>query len=207
MFDGKLKIVPLRWMRTKNKLGVMAYDENGNIQYVAISDFYNITHQQYLDVLAHEMIHVWLEQLGVREKDPHGSKFIAKVNELNARFPKFNIKKTENAADYTVANSKANEYGAVIFEEENSTYSIVVVNKSAINDVAIDEFLTGIKKYALHKFRSLTIDIYKSSDPELTKFKIKRSLSLNSLELFVAKEELIKQIKSNGKLVSHTVLK
>lgn len=51
---------------------------------------------------------------------------------------------------------KANEYGAVIFEEENSTYSIVVVNKSAINDVAIDEFLTGIKKYALHKFRSLT---------------------------------------------------
>lgn len=54
------------------------------------------------------MIHVWLEQLGVREKDPHGSKFIAKVNELNARFPKFNIKRRrENAADYTVANSKS----------------------------------------------------------------------------------------------------
>lgn len=50
MFDGKLKIVPLRWDVYQDKLGVMAYDENGNIQYVAISDFYNITHQQYLEM-------------------------------------------------------------------------------------------------------------------------------------------------------------
>ena len=47
MFDGKLKIVPLRWMRTKDKLGVMAYDDAGKIKYVGISDFYKITRQQY----------------------------------------------------------------------------------------------------------------------------------------------------------------
>lgn len=208
MFDGKLKIVPLRWMRTKDKLGVMAYDDAGKIKYVGISDFYKITRQQYLDVLAHEMIHVWLEQSGIRERDPHGPRFLEKVKELNGRFPEFNIKKTENAADYAVSGKKSNEYGVIIFEEDNDKFSVVVVNKSTIEDQkAIEEFIDGFKKYALFKFRKMTVDIYKSKDPELTKFKIKKSLSLRSMELFVIKPELVDQIKSSGELILHTVLK
>lgn len=207
MFDGVLPDVKLRWMNTKNVLGLMTYDEDGNIKDVGISTFYKLTHQQYLDVLAHEMIHVWIEHKGIKERDPHGRVFMNKVADLNKRFPEFSIRKSENAADYNVsASASIKEYGVVIFDEGDK-YSVVVVNSSVMNDDnALTEFIEGIKKYGLYKFRKLTINFYKSANPDLAKFKVKKSLSLKSLELYVIKPELVKDIE-NDKLVKSVVLK
>jgi len=195
MFDGEIKPVPLRLMRTKYKLGVMAYTSSGDIEYVGISDFYSITRQQYLDILAHEMIHVWMEQKGMRERDHHGTKFMSKLEELNKKFPQFGIRRSENAADYNVSGStKSKEYGVVLFAEDDK-FSLVAVNSSVVDDdKALDEFVEGIKKHALSQFKKLKIRIYKSSHPDIPKFKVKRNLSLKSLELFVLTPELAKEI-------------
>ena len=196
MFGGKLARPHLRLMATKYKLGVMAYTKEGKIEYVGISSLYDITRQQYLDILAHEMIHVWMEQTGQDEKDHHGRKFMAKLEELNARFPEFKIRKSENAADYNVSGAvKVKEYGVVLFDEDGE-WSIVVVNPAVIDDEkALDEFVAGIKKYGSHKFKKLTMQFYKSSNPDLPKFKIKKNLSLRSLELYVLDPKLAGEIR------------
>jgi predicted metallopeptidase len=207
MFGGALRRVPLRWMTSKHRLGVMTYDGPGVIKYVGVSDFYDMSRQQYLDVLAHEMIHVWLEQSGVNERDAHGPRFLAKVRELNERFPDFDIKKSENAEGYSVtAGKKSKEYGAVVFKDGDK-YSVVVADARAVSDErAVDDFIEGIRKHALRGFSRLEVKMYLSRNPELAKFKVKRSLSLKSMELFVLKPELAKELESD-ELVRSVVLK
>lgn len=202
MFDNSLKRVPLRIMNTKNVVGLMSYDKTSGerkVKDIGISNFFKMERQEYLNVLAHEMIHLWMEQNGIYERDPHGRKFLAKVAELNAKFPEFNIKKSENAGDYNVSSEKNKEYGVVIFDEAG-VYSIVVVQPSVVEDEkALDDFIEGIKKYASHKFvKSLNINIYKSKYSDLSKWKVKKSLSLNSLALYVLTPEQASIIKSEG---------
>lgn len=208
MFDGELPRVPLRWMSTKNVVGLMSYDEDRKIRDVGISTYYKLNRQQYLDVLAHEMIHVWMEHKGIRERDPHGPKFLAKVKELNDRFPEFSIKKTENAADYEISGKvKIKEYGVVLFDEGEECGIVVVDPASIVDDEkVVNDFIEGIKKYALYRFKKLTLRIYKSSHPDLPKFKMKKSLSLKSLALYDIKKESADEIKKST-LVREEVLK
>ena len=64
-----------------------------------------------------------------------------------------------------------------------------------------------MKKYALHKFRALTIGIYKSKYSDLSKWKVKKSLSLTSLELYAISPEQAKDIMADGKEIKTVKLK
>lgn len=197
MFDGKLRPVRLRIMTTKNVVGLMSYDGQ-SVKDIGISNYYKMERQEYLNVLAHEMIHLWLEQNGVREKDGHGPKFMAKLKELNERFPEFSIKKTENAGDYDVSGERSGEYGALVFDEDG-VFSIVVVQPSIVDDSAgLDKFFDDFKKYALHRFRKLTVGVYRSDYPDLQKWKVKRKLSLSNLELYVLRPDQAEAIAKAG---------
>jgi hypothetical protein len=198
-------------MNTKNVVGLMSYEKTGNerkVKDIGISNFYKMGRKEYLSVLAHEMIHLWMEQNGIHERDPHGPKFLAKVAELNAKFPEYNIKKSENAGEYNVSGGKPKEYGSVIFNN-SGVFSIVVVQPTVVDDEkALDEFIEGIKKYALHTFRGeLTIDIYKSNYSDLSKWKVKKSLSLKSLELYAITPEQAADIKLEGTEIKSIKLK
>lgn len=200
LFDGKLQKVTLRWMRTKYKLGVMAYNDKGEIEYVGISNMYALTRQQYLNVLAHEMIHVYMEQNGMIEKDPHGPKFMSILDDLNQKNPDFQIAKSENAADFNVAdNAPAKTYGVIIIDDDGEL-SLIAVQESVIsNEKAIDEFINGLKGQAEHgvfmRSKSVTVSIYRSNHPDIPKFKIKKSLSLRSMELYVVYENMASEIR------------
>lgn len=216
MFEGKLKPVPLRWMSTKYKLGVMAYTESGSIEYVGISTFYKLTRQQYLDVLAHEMIHVYMEQNSIKERDHHGSKFMAILDDLNKRFPEFKIAKSENAIDFQVGkNSKIKTYGVVLFDtvkrDNTNDISIVAVQQNVLDDnKQLDEFIDGLIKQANIAFlhdKTVSIEVYKSAHPDIPKFKIKKSLSLRSMELFVIGDEMAEDIRNESELISKVKIK
>ena len=177
LFDNKVKRVPLRWMNTKNVVGLMNYDEDGNITGVGISKYYEMTLQQFHNVLAHEMIHVYLEQTGVKEKDAHGPIFTNMRNTLNKKFPKYNIVKSENAANFEVSkHAKINELGAILFDEGDDTYSMIVVKANALTPDEIENFIIKWKRIARTKFKNLRVIICKSSHPDLAKFKIKNNL-------------------------------
>lgn len=212
MFGGELKRVPLRWMNTKYKLGVMAYGEGGEIEYVGISTFYELTRQQYLDVLAHEMIHVYMEQKGIRERDHHGPKFMSILDDLNRRFPEFKIAKSENAIDFKAkSGSKVETYGVVLFDMGKDDLAVVAVKASAVDDKQqLDEFLDGLMQQAQGAFlreRTVEVEVYKSQHPDIPKFKVKRSLSLRSMELFVIDRKMAEEIRTESELISKIKVK
>lgn len=201
LFDGKVKPVPLRWMNSKNTVGLMSYDEDNNIRDIGISYYYKMSLQEFRNVLAHEMIHAYLEQTGVRERDAHGPRFTRMREELNRKFPEYNIVKSENAEDFEVSShARIKEYGVAIFDEVEAV-SIVVVPVNLITDQNLSEFFEWVKKYGLHTFRKLTVSVYKSNHPELAKFKIKKSLTPKSMAMYTITPELAEEIKKAGTLV------
>lgn len=211
MFGGKLRPVRLKWMINKSKVGIMTY--NGTeIDYVGISTFYKMTRQQYLDVLAHEMIHVYLDQMNLNEKDHHGPRFMAMVKDLNARFPEFDIKKSENAEFYNVSKASGKTYGVLLFSHDGQYDGVIIDSKLLYDGVTLDTFGQSITRYMLNPmnvfrlYKNLTLDFYNCDLPDLAKFTVKRTLTLNSLTLFMVKPELAQMIKS-GQLIKSIKLK
>jgi predicted SprT family Zn-dependent metalloprotease len=144
-FDGKVKPVPLRWMNSKNTVGLMSYDGQ-NIRDIGISYYYKMSLQELRNVLAHEMIHAYLEQTGVRERDAHGPRFMRMREELNKKFPEYNIVKSENAEEFEVSSyARIKEYGVVIFDEIEAI-SLVVVPVDLITDNNLADFIVWLKK-------------------------------------------------------------
>lgn len=206
LFDGKVKPVPLRWMNSKNTVGLMSYDGQ-NIRDIGISYYYKMSLQELRNVLAHEMIHAYLEQTGVKERDAHGPRFTRMREELNKKFPEYNIVKSENAEEFEVSSyARIKEYGVVIFDEIEAI-SLVVVPVDLITDNNLADFIVWLKKYGLHIFRKLTVSVYKSSHPEIAKFKMKKSLTPKRMETYVITRELADEIKKDGTLVLEEKLK
>jgi hypothetical protein len=219
LFNSELEIVPLKWMKNKTKLGVMSYnreiiiDSNGKKQVketingVKISTFYQLTRQQYLDVLAHEMIHVCISQKGIKDNNDHGRRFTAMKDDINRKFPEFSVKQSENADDYAVStpNNVIKELGAIVFKINEDDYSIIVVNEKMVEDrVLLDGFAEKFKGIISMNFptaRTMTMTVYKAKIPALAKFKVKRTLSFKSLELFTLNDTLRKQLEASSKIM------
>jgi hypothetical protein len=171
----------------------MATDENGRkyrketIKGVKISTFYKLTRQQYLDVLAHEMIHVCISQKQIKDNDAHGRRFMAMMDEINRKFPEFNVKKSENANDYAVStpDNKIKELGVLIFNTDNEDYTICVTSEKIIEDRALlENFAESFKRIIPQYFpraRTMTMTAYKCRIPALSSFKVKRKLNLSNL--------------------------
>lgn len=219
LFNSELDIVPLKWMKSKSKLGVMIFDRhirrdsNGKkyvhetIKGVKISTFYQLTRQQYLDVLAHEMIHVCISQKGIKDNDDHGRRFTAMKDDINRKFPEFNVKQSENADDYAVStpDNKIKELGVIVFKINEDDYSMIVTSEKIVEDrVLLENFsekFKGIINMNFPKARTMSMTVYKARIPSLTKFKVKRTLSFKSLELFNISETLLKQIQASSKIM------
>lgn len=219
LFANKLDIVPLKWYKNKSKLGEMVFnviqgvDANGKkytkeeILGVKISTFYKLTRQQYLDVLAHEMIHVCISQQGIKDNDAHGRRFTAMKDDINRRFPEFNIKQSENANDYAVStpDTKIPELGVLLFEMNENEYSIIVVAETIIEDrVLLDKFAEDFKKIIPKYFpreRSINLTAYKCRIPSLTTYKVKRVLNFSSLSMYEVSDSLLQQIQASSKII------
>lgn len=199
MFDGKVKPVTLRWMNSKNTIGLTSYtDDRKDIRDVAISNYFKMTLQDFRNVLAHEMIHVYLEQQGIYEKDPHGPRFTRMRTDLNKRFPEYNIVKTENAADFEPSqHARVKQYGAAVISEKGDTvHSLVVFPAELVNNQAeVNNFKDYMQKNVLFRLRQpAKVVLCKSSYPDLAKFKIKKSLTPRSMEMYAISPEQAKAI-------------
>jgi len=200
LFDGKLQNVRLRWMRTKYKLGVMAYNDKREIEYVGVSTMYKLTRQQYLNVLAHEMIHAYMEQQGILERDPHGRKFMSILNDLNRKHPEFQIAKSENASDFNVRDTGAAKTYLVVLFDIDGEISIVAAQEKAGTPEAIEGFVKWMKDIAPSTWprnKSIKLEIYKSAHPDIPKFQIKKSLSTKSLKIYVLDENMANEIRTD----------
>ena len=208
LFDGKLISVKIKLINTKRIAGEIRF-VNGEISYIGISSFYKFTKEQYLSILAHEMIHTYIHQMGLRDSDSHGRVFLRMVDELNNKQNEFNISKTENISDVIVKSEDEKEIGAILFTFNKDDYGVVFINSKLINDKnELDKFCDLLKKYMeypLNVFRkdtSVQLDFYKCFNSDLSKFKIKRILNLKSLEIEKVDSNIINKIKEGEKITS-----
>jgi hypothetical protein len=224
LFNNELEIVPLKWFKSKKVLGlchlevdyiVSRFGKKRKVSEkavgISISSFYELTYQQYLDVLAHEMIHLCIAQKGIKDDNDHGRRFYAMMDDINRRFKEFNIKQSEDADLYAVStpNNKIKELGVLLFNIDNNDYSITVVSEKIIEDrVLLEEFTEKFKKIVPTYFpraKTMFMTAYKCRIPALSKFKVKRALNLN-LELFTLTDTLKQQIEASSKIIEKKLM-
>lgn len=217
LFGNELEEIPLSFFKSKKVLGLCHLDNiyktspygrkkliSSKATKIRISNFYKLTRQQYLDVLAHEMIHQYIAQNGIKDNNSHGRRFHAMMDDINRKFPEFNIKQSELADDYAVStpNTKVKELGVLIFNEDGK-HSIMVINEKMVEDrVLIENFAETLKKNAYRLFpraKEVTMTTYKVSIPSITSYTVKRTL--NSLELASINDTLLKQIEASSKIM------
>lgn len=90
-FNGSLKLCRINLNLKKNYLGYFKYDGYGNGNklinpVLSINGKYQYTIEQFESVLAHEMIHYYLAQIGVDPKCSHGLEFKQMANNINSQF-------------------------------------------------------------------------------------------------------------------------
>lgn len=216
LFDNKLNNIPLKFNKSKIKLGIVSINTETLvnrltkkktvvkeiINYLAISTFFELSHKQYIDVLAHEMIHVYLIQRNVIEDD-HGTEFKKEMNRINNTYG-FNIKISEDAKFYNVkSDDSIKTYGVVIMHIKDKI-DMVVTTPKQLESENIEAFVNFIKKYKYQLGSGeITIDFYLCNNKELSKFKIKTKL-ISSMGLYPLEKnsELLISILNSNKLKS-----
>lgn len=101
--------LPIPEFGTLNKLNTIArfeYRKNKGknkarkpLEYKKIffSDCYNFKKKDFIDIMAHEMIHYYISWNGIKDWRTHGRKFMEIANELNEKYG-LNITKTKDAS-------------------------------------------------------------------------------------------------------------
>ena len=211
LFKGDVKPVPLRYIKTKTKAGVMAI-ENGEIDYVGISSFFKFSKEKTLSILAHEMIHVLMFQKEIWDSNDHGFVFQRFVDNFNKKQNEFVITKTEKISDVEVSSNKKKEIGVILFTLNKKDYAAVYINSKLINDqVQLNSFCNTLKRYitwpqsVFNKDSSIKLDFYKVDNPIFSKFKIKRILNLKNLELLNVTENELEEIRNGEHIFDCTI--
>jgi len=204
IFDNKITKPKLLWFKSKNKIGLTTFNYGkGGVKEIKISNYYNITRVQYLGVLAHEMVHAYIEEYNIIDNNSHGRVFKRILNTLNNKQDLFVIYPREDAAYFPVSDKVKKEIGVLLFRVDNDI-SGIFINKKLINDAdALSDFIYNLKEYIrknplniFNRNKSVEIDFYKCDDPELSKFKLKTKLILSGLQFFTITDDILGKIKS-----------
>lgn len=94
LFDNKLTIdFEIKASATTKSAGMVCFsklDEVYKVDSLKISKNFDWTESDLIKVISHELIHVYEVQI-LKRKAGHGVLFLAKMRELNSRFPEINI--------------------------------------------------------------------------------------------------------------------
>ena len=66
---------------------------------ISITDYYDFTEKQFVDIMCHEMVHYYLAYFGIDKKIKHGRKFKEMAEQLNRKYG-LNITKTVDISQY-----------------------------------------------------------------------------------------------------------
>ena len=92
-FGGKLPDVPIIMSNAATFLGKVDYTkkrtlhgiENCNFK-MRFSNRYDISEDELIDIIIHEMIHLYILYFNINDSSPHGQVFRKMMNDINARF-------------------------------------------------------------------------------------------------------------------------
>lgn len=190
LFDNELPQIPLGWEKSKKRAGVLhtiitrsTRTRTVTIKKLSLSNFYNFTDQQYLDTLAHEMIHVW--QVTTQTIDlAHGIFFRHKMKEINDKhFMNIVVTESDSNENLEVASKKpVSFYGVIVLTPGKDYFAFdLLPTKNVVPDEIIDyckrKLVSGTQVYITQVYIThLTDPKWKraSYSRGLTKLKWKR---------------------------------
>ena len=183
-WGGKLPRVDLRWNDMKTNLGVLKYDNKGNIHHLGISENYKLTQEEVLSVLAHEMIHVW--QVVNKKTDGHGDSFKKEMERINKK-TKWGIQilVKQPMEHLKMTNPDLNrDYGIVIIKKGKEDYEIATFDPNKVDYKNLVEILKQRKNISveIRKTQNGIIKKYdkESTNSEITTYKLD-GLTFNTL--------------------------
>lgn len=182
LFDGEVPDLPLKWSRRKGALGHVKVQVNRRTREILsmelwMSTFFAVTIRQFLNTMAHEMIHVLLNTQDVANAfNPHGREFLREADRINAMGLGFNITKT-NGEDLAVSDKtklNAKPLIAIIFDIDGQ-FSVGVTTSNIYQRdfnrmVEIFQHIINSGKY-----NRVEINVIESQNPQLLKYSQQRS--------------------------------
>lgn len=143
-FDNILRQPEFKISRSKQCLGrfIARYHRLYNMTSytIEVSNYYIGDEKYYDGTLIHEMIHLYLHYLKIKDDAPHGTYFMAKAHEIN-KFG-WDINATENVDKLPVNPTYQREYcGMIIHVSENNFFLFSIAQNK------IQYFAWKIQKY------------------------------------------------------------
>jgi predicted SprT family Zn-dependent metalloprotease len=206
LFDGKLKPVQMLWNNRKVAHGVVKASRNRvtneiSVHSLSMSQFLKIPYRFFKDVLAHEMIHVYLLQKGIN--DGHGLHFRNEMNRINQMGLGFKVTVTSNESNFEVSDHMAKNSADLVagFFMINGKIGMSVMKMNTYKTES--KGISNTFKYLCEKgkYREVSGEFYQTSDPQLLRMQISRSFRSGVSYNWIEESEYNK-IKSGGRFLS-----
>lgn len=104
-FNGKLPTPKFGLFNKKNTFATFTWNWNKKgkcpikRQTISFSDCYDFNENDFIDIMAHEMIHYYIALNGIKDNKDHGKEFTKIMNELNEKYG-LNIEVTKMASSF-----------------------------------------------------------------------------------------------------------
>ena len=186
LFGGDVPEVPMKWGRRKTALGHVKFQldrRTREIQNMSlwISTFFDVNYRQFLNTLAHEMIHVLIESTPHAPQDAHGYNFQMQAERINGMGLGFNITKTNGEdigmSDIAKKRLAGKKFIAIIIDLDGS-YNLAVTSRPVYErdfDSLLNVFNGAVK--TRRKYRKVEINVIESQNVELMQYSQQRSFN------------------------------
>lgn len=104
-FEGKLLFPQFGLLHSYRTCGYFQYTKGGWFDKtlydpkISITDYFDFTEKQFVDIMVHEMIHYYLAYLGIDRGCHHGKKFMELAERLNKKYH-LNVSKRLDISQY-----------------------------------------------------------------------------------------------------------
>ena len=118
-FEGELPLPEFNLLSSSTTCGYIEWTNGGwgdnNIYdpVISMTDYYDFTESQYIDIMCHEMIHYYLALYGIDRKGSHGKAFKKMAEELNLNYG-LHITKRLELSQYKKNSNRGKRKGRVV---------------------------------------------------------------------------------------------
>lgn len=163
---------------------------------IMISDLYQMSEEQIIEVLLHEMIHVWVAFVENLPEYGHGTIFLNKLKEVSAKSG-IEIPISHDSSKLQIQRQSKDPFIVMLFEYgENKSISVMSLNHWKKNQ---EQFIQWIK---VHSTDRIKVSVYKSDSPELIKYpktlKLKR---FNLPKMYRPTPQILKSLNQKNKIL------
>lgn len=217
LFNGELQPVEMKWevvkhcggrvvgTRMKRMVG-RQWKPYGptTIQYLGMSTYMQLTYQKFVNILAHEMIHVYMIQNNINDLGYHGPLFKNHMDKINKRglgitisiFDTYTIEEIQLSDNEPLKKPLA----AIIVRESDSPKITFIPLLQSVSSTIFQDFISTRAAYMAHvKKQDLKFELIETTDPKTKLYKASRLLK--SAQWILIKDDQLADMMKMGKVI------